>query len=132
MTKSSTPHTAGLPLPAVYDLTCCDRITPLASALGGLYIGDQDVIPVSAALETVQYRAAEPLVPGLAAFADDDDLDRVFVRERQDGAGDILAAEGHGNAAKLLCQLEVLAEQPLRGRIDASEVFERCLDVNRV
>ena len=82
--------------------------------------------PSELAFEAVEDRAAqEPSIPGLPALADDDDLDGVLAGEGQDRAGDVLAAKRHGDAAELLGQLEVLADQALGGRVDPRQVFRR-------
>ena len=58
--------------------------------------------------------------------------DGIFLGEGPHRAGDVGSAEGHGNAAKLLGQLEGFAQHALRGRVDAGQVFGWGLDVDGV
>src|SRR5271157_4396134 len=78
-------------------------------------INDVDVDILSGFHQPIKNRGArQPAVPGLAALADNDDLDGIFLGEGPHHAGDVGSSVGHGNAAERPGQFEVLARQALR------------------
>src|SRR4051812_11057947 len=92
----------------------CLLIVPGQSPSGALNINDHEIDVVTDSHDAVEDRVpCEAAVPGLTALAHDDDLDGIFLGKGPHGGGDIGPAEGHGDAAKLLGELEILAEESL-------------------